>query len=137
MTEERHDSDRLTWAWPVFGLFHLRKRLLELIIKEFRGKGSKDFAHLDAMITKVNMKDSGMTSVSTFARRRIWYSFCFPFNLWMYRSSVYLNITIRSAKDKTLRRCCGGIAMWKEKLMGVSQSADPAPPQEVTHQVNT
>jgi uncharacterized protein DUF6589 len=56
MTEERHDSDRLRWAWPVFGLFHLRKRLLELIIKEFRGKGSKDFAHLDAMITKVNMK---------------------------------------------------------------------------------
>jgi hypothetical protein len=56
MTEEPHDSDRLKWAWPVFGLFHLRKWLLELIIKEFRGKGSKDFAHLDAMITKVNMK---------------------------------------------------------------------------------
>ena len=56
MAEERHDSDRLKWAWPVFGLFHLRKRLLELIIKEFRGKGAKDFAHLDAMISKVNMK---------------------------------------------------------------------------------
>lgn len=56
MTEERHDLDGLKWAWPVFGLFHLRKRLLELIIKEFRGKGTKDFAHLDAMITKVHMK---------------------------------------------------------------------------------
>jgi hypothetical protein len=38
--------------------FHLRKRLLELIIKEFRAKDCPDFAHLDQMIKKVNMKGS-------------------------------------------------------------------------------
>jgi hypothetical protein len=37
------------------GVFHLRKRLLELIIKEFRAKDCPDFAHLE-MIKKLNMK---------------------------------------------------------------------------------
>jgi len=56
MREEPNDLDTLLFAWPVPGLFHLRKRLLELIVKEFRGKGAPDFAHLDPMIAKVNMK---------------------------------------------------------------------------------
>jgi hypothetical protein len=56
MAEELHDTDSFKCAVPSLGVFHLRKRLLELIIKEFRGKGCPDFAHLDPMIKKVNMK---------------------------------------------------------------------------------
>ena len=48
--------DSLKYVIPALGVFHLRKRLLELIIKEFRAKDCPDFAHLDPMIKKVNMK---------------------------------------------------------------------------------
>lgn len=56
MAEELHDTDSLKYVIPALGVFHLRKRLLELIIKEFRAKDCPDFAHLDPMIKKVNMK---------------------------------------------------------------------------------
>ena len=56
MAEELHDTDSLKCVIPALGVFHLRKRLLELIIKEFRAKDCPDFAHLDQMIKKVNMK---------------------------------------------------------------------------------
>jgi hypothetical protein len=56
MAEELHDTDSLECVIPALGVFHLRKRLLELIIKEFRAKDCPDFAHLDQMVKKVNMK---------------------------------------------------------------------------------
>ena len=56
MAEELHDTDSFKCVVPALGIFHLRKRLLELIVKEFRAKDCPDFAHLDPMIKKVNMK---------------------------------------------------------------------------------
>jgi hypothetical protein len=56
MADEIHDTDSLKAVIPAPGVFHLRKRILELIIKEFRGENSSDFAHLDPIIKMLNMK---------------------------------------------------------------------------------
>lgn len=40
---------------PLFGLFHLRKAFIELIIKLFYQPGCEDFAHLDKIIKLKNL----------------------------------------------------------------------------------
>ena len=54
--EDSADLDKLQWILPLFGLFHLRKAYLELILKAFHQPKSTDFAHLQAIIQHKNFK---------------------------------------------------------------------------------
>lgn len=68
MADEIHDTDSLKAVIPAPGVFHLRKRILELIIKEFRGENSSDFAHLDPIIKMLNMKGFSDDKCENFRR---------------------------------------------------------------------
>jgi hypothetical protein len=53
-SEDKADLEKLQWVFPLFGLFHLRKAFIELIIKLFHQPGCEDFAHLDKIIKLKN-----------------------------------------------------------------------------------
>jgi len=49
--------DNLKCIWPVFGLFHLRMALVNIIyVNHYGGKMAKDFGHLSTMIEKLGLK---------------------------------------------------------------------------------
>ena len=55
-SEDSSTIDSMAYANPLFGLFHLGKALLELIIKHYHKPGCSDFAHLDAFIKAMNLR---------------------------------------------------------------------------------
>jgi hypothetical protein len=55
-SEDSHAIDSMKYANPLFGLFHLGKALLELILKQYHKPGCGDFAHLDAFIKAMNLR---------------------------------------------------------------------------------
>lgn len=55
-SEDSNTIDSIEYANPLFGLFHLGKALLELILKHYHKPGCGDFAHLDAFIKAMNLR---------------------------------------------------------------------------------
>ena len=55
-SNDASDLDKLQWVFGLFGLFHLRKAFLELIVKSFHQPNSSDFAHLDQIIRHKNFR---------------------------------------------------------------------------------
>ena len=55
-SEDTNIIDSMEYANPLFGLFHLGKALLELILKQYHKPGCGDFAHLDAFIKAMNLR---------------------------------------------------------------------------------
>ena len=55
-SEDSGPLNSIDYANPLFGLFHLQKALLELILKYYHKPGCSDFAHLDAFIQLHNLK---------------------------------------------------------------------------------
>jgi uncharacterized protein DUF6589 len=55
-SEDSGPLNSIDYANPLFGLFHLQKALLELILKYYHKPGCRGFAHLDAFVQLHNYK---------------------------------------------------------------------------------
>ena len=59
--------DSLKCIWPVFGLFHLRMALINIIyVNHHGGKIAKDFGHLSSMIEKLGLKGFKPDKITNF-----------------------------------------------------------------------